>query len=292
MSESPAAIFIPEGGRFIPTELAASPWGAQVLHGGPPSGLLARAIEHAHADPEMHVSRITVDLFRPVPRQPLHTTARTVREGRRIAVVEASLFAGETEVSRATALLLRQSEVDLPGEHLPAGATLPGPEGIPTTGLSELLAADSPAGSPRPQMEGVRGFHTTIEVRRVDARPGAGTAWIRIPVPFVLGEETTPLVRVAATADFGNALGHIRAGASIGFINADISLYLHRMPVGEWVALQSHGSAQPHGVGIVETIVHDPSGPVGRVVQALLANPRNPAMMALDGTAPTAAATP
>jgi hypothetical protein len=291
MSESPAAIFIPDGERFIPTELAASPWGAQVLHGGPPAGLLARAIERAHADPEMHVSRITVDLFRPVPREPLHTTTRIVREGRRIAVVEASLFAGETEVSRATALLLRQSTVDLPGEHLPPAATLHRPEGIPTTGLSEMLAGDATTGSPRPRMDGVRGFHTTIEVRRVDARPGGGTAWIRIPVPFVLGEETSPLVRVAATADFGNALGHIRAGASIGFINADISLYLHRMPVGEWIALQTHGSAQPHGVGLVESIVHDVSGPIGRVDQALLANPRNPAMMALDGDAAAAAGT-
>jgi len=190
-------------------------------------------------------------------------------------VIEASLFADETEVSRASALLLRESEVDLPDAHLPPPPSLPGPDGIPTTGLSTMLTEGGAA--PMPPMPGASGFHTTIEVRRIGgglATAGHGTAWIRIPVPFIAGEEITPLVRVAATADFGNALGHIRAGDGIGFINADITLYLHRMPLGEWICLDSQSAGQPHGVGLVESMVHDERGPVGRVVQALLANRR------------------
>ncbi|MCZ7576472.1 MAG: hypothetical protein M5U18_05260 [Dehalococcoidia bacterium] len=50
----PDAIFIREGDTFVPTELARSPWGPQLLHGGPPAGLLARAIEHAVHDADMH----------------------------------------------------------------------------------------------------------------------------------------------------------------------------------------------------------------------------------------------
>jgi hypothetical protein len=267
-----AAIFIPDGDRFIPTDFARSPWGPDVLHGGPPAGLLARAIEQANTDTGLHVARMTVDLFRPVPKAPLHVTTQFVREGRRIAVIEASLFAGDVEVSRASALLLRESEVDLPDVHLPGPPSVAGPEGIPTTGLSTMLSEGSPAASP--QMPGPTGFHTTIEVRRVGGLSGRGrgAAWIRIPVPFVAGEELTPLVRMAATADFGNALGHIRAGNGIGFINADITLYLHRMPAGQWICLDSQSVVQPHGAGIVESMVHDARGPVGRVVQALLAN--------------------
>ncbi len=269
------AIFIPDGDRFIPTDLARSPWGPHVLHGGPPAGLLARAVEQANPDPGLHVARMTIDLFRPVPKTPLHVTTQFVREGRRIAVIEASLFADETEVSRASALLLRESEVDLPDAHLPPPPSLPGPDGIPTTGLSTMLTEG--AAARMPPMPGATGFHTTIEVRRVGgglAPAGHGTAWIRIPVPFVAGEETTPLVRMAATSDFGNALGHIRAGDGIGFINADITLYLHRMPLGEWICLDSQSAGQPRGVGLVESMVHDERGPVGRVVQALLANRR------------------
>lgn len=269
------AIFIPDGDRFIPTDLARSPWGAHVLHGGPPAGLLARAVERANVDPGLHVARMTVDLFRPVPRAPLHVTTEVVRQGRRIAVLEASLFADDIEVSRASALLLRESEVDLPAAHLPARPSLPGPEGLPTTGLSTMLSDGAPITSLLQSSSS--GFHTTIEVRRVGGElrtAGHGTAWIRIPVPLVAGEEMTPLVRMAATADFGNALGHIRAGDGIGFINADITLYLHRLPLGEWICLDTQSAGQPHGVGLVESIVHDERGPVGRVVQALLANRR------------------
>jgi hypothetical protein len=271
------AIFIPEGDTFVPTDLARSPWSPRLLHGGPPAGLLARAIERANPDPGFHVTRLTIDLFRPVPKAPLNAETRLVREGKRILVAEASLFADGVEVCRASALLLRQSEVDMPEAHLPPSALHPGPEGIPTTGLSTMMNRATGEAPVLPAM-GAGGFHTTVEVRRVAGAPGTGrgTAWIRIPVPFVAGEETSALVRAAATSDFGNALGYIRPSEEIGFINADITLYLHRLPEGEWLCLESASSGQPHGLGLVETVVHDAQGPIGRVVQALIVNRRAP----------------
>ena len=274
----PDAIFLREGDTFVPTDLARSPWSPLVLHGGPPAGLLARAIELANPDPVMHVVRLTVDLFRPVPKVPLTVTTRFVREGKRIIVMEASLMPEGVEVSRASALLLRQSDVEMPEAHLPPSALHPGPEGLPTTGLGAVMNRDGEP--PRPsQMSTAGGFHTTIEVRRISggAGTGRGTAWIRIPVPFVLGEEITPLVRAAATSDFGNALGHIRPSDEVGFINADITLYLHRLPEGEWLCLETASSAQPHGLGLVESVMYDTKGPIGRVAQALIVNRRAPA---------------
>ncbi|MCC6388661.1 MAG: thioesterase family protein [Dehalococcoidia bacterium] len=266
-------VFRRDGEYFIPTDGASSPWGARALHGGPPAGLLARAIEAMAPDPAMQVSRLTIDLFRAVPREPLAVRTEMVREGRRILAVQASLFAGSVEVSRATGLLLRHTEVELPDHHLPPGVAHPGPEGFQTTGLSAVMDAD---GNPVQRMSMLPGFHTLIEVRRVGGRPGSGraTAWIRIPVPLVEGEETTPLVRLAATSDFGNALGSIRASAQTGFINADITLYVHRLPVGEWICLDTVGAAQPHGVGLMQTTVYDAEGSVGLVAQAVLANQR------------------
>jgi acyl-CoA thioesterase len=274
------AIFIPQGDAFMPTAHAGSPWGPGLLHGGPPAGLLARAIELAKGDPDLHVSRLTIDLFRPVPSEPLRTTVRTLRAGRRIAVLEASLMAGDVEVSHATALLLRQSEVDLPAEALPAERWVPAHEGVPTTSMSATFRTDDDGRRRGPSGGAMLpGFHTVVEVRRVGGEPGTGraTAWIRIPVPFVAGEETSPLVRVAALSDFGNALGHVRPNEDVGFINADISLYLHRLPEGEWVCLEAHGVAQEHGLGMVETVVLDMHGPIGRVCQALIVNRRHQA---------------
>jgi acyl-CoA thioesterase len=271
----PDAIFTREGETFVPTDLARSPWSPMLLHGGPPAGLLARAVERANPDPAMHVARLTIDLFRPVPKAPLTVTTRFVREGKRILVTEASLLADGSEVSRASALLLRQSDVDMPEAHLPPSALHPGPEGLPTTGLGAVMNRDGEAVQPA-RTSGAGGFHTTIEVRRVSGEPGTGrgTAWIRIPVPFVLGEAITPLVRAAATSDFGNALGHIRPSEEVGFINADITLYLHRLPEGEWLCLETASSGQPHGLGLVESVMYDAQGPIGRVAQALIVNRR------------------
>ncbi len=260
------AIFIPDGGRFVPTEKAGSPWGQAVLHGGPPAGLLARAIEKAKPLPEMMVARLTVDLFRPVPMKPLEVTTRVVREGRRIQVVEASLSAEGVEVSRAVGLMLHRSDVQLPPNALLDGPPPRGPAGIETTSLS--VGTFTPPG---------KGFHTTIEVRRVSGSPGGGpsAAWLRIPCPLVAGEKMSPLVRVAATSDFGNGLSHIQAGGSMGFINADITLYMHREAVGEWICLDAHSGAHTYGIGMIQTAIYDERGPVGLAVQALLANRRS-----------------
>jgi hypothetical protein len=273
---TPSAIFERHGDVFVPTALAGSPWGPGLLHGGPPAGLLARAVERAMPDPELHVVRLTIDLLRPVPMAPLRVETRVVREGRRIAVLEASLLADGVEVSRASALLLRNSPVALPAHLLPPAPWVAHHEGIPTTSMSGMFARDGEPRGPSGGASVLPGFHTTVEVRKVAGLAGSGqaTAWIRIPVPFVAGEETSPLVRVAATSDFGNALGHIRPSDGAGFINADITLYLHRLPEGEWVCLEANGVAEEHGLGLVETAVLDVHGPVGRVCQALLVNPR------------------
>jgi hypothetical protein len=122
----------------------------------------------------------------------------------------------------------------------------------------------------------LEGFHSTIEVRwaRRGDGPGPNAAWVRIPVPFLAGEETTPLVRLAATSDFGSAFSGMGAADGVGFINADITLYLHRLPVGEWIAIQAERRVEPHGVGVAASVLYDSSGPIGRSSHALLANRR------------------
>ena len=53
-------------------------------------------------------------------------------------------------------------------------------------------------------------------------------------------------------------------------INADVTIALHRHPIGEWVCLESGSWVNPHGVGLAETRLHDERGPIGRALQTLL----------------------
>ncbi len=80
-------------------------------------------------------------------------------------------------------------------------------------------------------------------------------------------------MQAATLSDFGNGVGQLQVNDDTGSINADISLYLHRAPQGEWLGLDARARMQPNGNGLVETTLHDERGPVGRVLQATLAMP-------------------
>ena len=54
------------------------------------------------------------------------------------------------------------------------------------------------------------------------------------------------------------------------FINVDLSVHLHRMPVGEWVCLDAVTLPEANGVGMADTRLLDERGPIGRAAQTLL----------------------
>jgi hypothetical protein len=165
-------------------------------------------------------------------------------------------------MARATVLRLRTEEVD-------------------TTG-SVGIVADAPppvdaAGDPPPFFGlGDVGFWSANDLRIVGGEwtePGPGIAWLRLRCPVVAGESLSPCSRVAAAADFGSGIGNPLRYTQASGINPDITISLHRHPVGEWICLESGAWVQPHGVGLAETRIHDERGPIGRATQSLLIEP-------------------
>ncbi|MSQ29098.1 MAG: thioesterase family protein [Dehalococcoidia bacterium] len=267
------AVFTRDGDSYVPTSHAKSPWSPDGLHGGPPAGLLAYAIARFVDDPEMQISRLTVDLFRMVPNTPLRTRVEAVRSGRRVMGVDAVLIADGVEVVRASALILRRSEAPVGGGVYPPP---PGPEGYTSQlGIGRFPRPEPPPGVPL-QRPFLPGFHASVETRWVsapDEQPP--TVWVRVPMAFIEGEETTPLTRAAVVSDFGNALSSLAGvGKDLSYINADINLNLIREPVGEWVCIQIDHRDEVAGVGVVESIWYDQRGRYGRVTQSRLANAR------------------
>ena len=113
------AFFEPDGDRFVPTELTRGPWDPDAQHAGPPSALLARAIERCGEPEGLQVGRITLEILGPVPLQPLSVEARIARPGRSVELVEASLSGPEGEVMRARAWRLRTRRVELQPPPVP-----------------------------------------------------------------------------------------------------------------------------------------------------------------------------
>jgi len=249
-----------DGDRAIPSELTRGPWDKDSQHAGPPAALLGRAMEAlpTAGEDEMRVGRITYEVLRPVPIAPLRVEARIERDGRRVQMLSASLFAEEQEVMRARGWRLRVEPVDLPGGLLPDPLGH-GPE-------------DGEPGDFFPTGSEV-GYHTAVDYRFIRGsfvEPGPATVWMRSRIPVVAGEEISPLGRVLVVADSGNGVSATLDWRKFLFINVDLSVHLHRLPAGEWVCLDAVTLPQADGIGIADTQLWDERGPLGRAAQTLL----------------------
>lgn len=214
---------------------------------------------------------MTFEILRPVPITRLRTEAEVVRPGRSVELLAATLADDEGPILRASAWRIAARPLDLPdglastSPESPARRTgeLPGP----SDGTTEDFF---------PTGEAV-GYHTAMDYRFVAGRflePGPATVWMRMRHPLVEGEDPTPLQRVLIAADSGNGVSATLDWARYVFINVDLSVHLHRLPVGEWVCLDAVTVPEENGIGLADTALHDELGPIGRAEQSLLVRER------------------
>jgi hypothetical protein len=254
------ALFSLAGEDLIPSHLTRGGWSDDAQHGGPPCGILARAVENVPTLEPMQVVRFTVDLIRPVPLEPLQIETEVVREGRRIQLVDAWLRTGTLELGRARALKIRVGDLDLP---VPETDTMPaGPESM------DRLTWRGHFG----EIGDLHRFHyDAVEIRTLDgsfSKSGPGVSWFCLLVPVVDQEESSDFVRLATLADMANGNSQVLDPTVHAFVNPDIGLHIHRMPRGEWIGMRSVSYPQPHGIGIADTALYDLEGRIGRVVQS------------------------
>ncbi|HMD58116.1 MAG TPA: thioesterase family protein [Solirubrobacteraceae bacterium] len=271
----PESIFRSQDGLLIASEHARGPWDANALHGGAPAALIASAFERMPSQNDLRVARLGFELLRPIPFEPLTLSTRVVREGRRVQELAAELRAGELLICRASALRVREVPAGLPcsapEESAPPAAAglgeaaMRGPEDA--TPLPFALNDDEPSAS----------FATSaMQMRWIDdpRQLGPARVWMRLARPLLDGKRATPLASMAATADFGNGASATLPFERFVFINADLSIHLHRQPRGEWTGLDARTLLTPGGTGLAECVLHDQQGPIGRSFQTLVVEAR------------------
>lgn len=256
MSEQ--AVFVVADGRFVATELARGPWDPGSQHGGAPAALLMRAFEQLPVTEDLVMSRVTYELLRPVPLAGLSVRAAVARAGRRVQLLEGSLWTADgVEVVRARALQVQRAD----RRAVRDGGCSP-PPGPEHGRENDFRPPRRPTFTP-----------DAIEIRLISGgfyQDGPATAWFRLRAPIVLGEAPTPLQRLAAAGDFGNGISSALPWDEYVFINPDLTLYIDRAPIGEWVCLEAETRIAPGGIGISESVLYDELGRVGRATQALL----------------------
>jgi Thioesterase-like superfamily len=266
------SLFIPAAdGRVTPTEHARGPWNPHALHGGAPAALIARAFERTQPGADLPIARLGFEFLKPIPFAELQVTIDVVRNGRRVQELAAELRVGEETIGRASALRIQAVPEDLPDTDGRRGR--PGPEPVrampgPEQGKVVKFALNDTETS---------SLATTGMEMSWLTDPwslGPGQVWMRLRQPVLPGEQASPLVRLAATADFGNGISAELPFDKFLFINADLTIHLWRRPRGEWIGLDAKTVLMDGGVGTAESVLHDTHGPVGRAVQTLVVQPR------------------
>lgn len=258
-------LYVRDGDFFIPTDAAGSPWHPSLLHGGSATGLMGHAIE-ALVPAGFAVTRITMDLMRPVPKAPLAVHSQVARDGTRLKVIEVEVTHNGKAVCRASAALAKTQTIALPDYAPKPHAAPPGPDSLPLFSIQAMLDAKGLAIP--------HGLHTRVEVRSQNMweERGHNISWLRLPVQVVQGEALTPFTRTCMVCDLGNGVAQLNLGNAAGMINSDVTLALFRLPQGEWLCFDSEAQVQPTGTGIVHSTLYDTAGSFGYIVQSVMVN--------------------
>lgn len=201
---------------------------------------------------------MTVELPRPVPVAELTVRVRMLHSGRRTELLEGSLDCDGEPVLLARAWRVARSPDATPVlRPMDAAPLLPDPQ-------------------PRPRMTGahLEGYVSAIEWRFPDGGDfdsrGPGRVWARQRIPLLPTVADSPLTRALVLADSNWAVAFELDHQQQLVINTDVSLMLHRDPVGEWLCIRSATAASPAGSGVAAGSLDDCEGDCGRILQTLL----------------------
>lgn len=248
-------------GTFVGNDPARGPWSTDHCHAGPVTGLIARAAE-IEVGPDKMLTRLTVDLLRPLPVAGLRVAAETTRHTKTLATTRVTVHdLDDTLCATATTMHLVRRNL----------------ENVPNTPIEPLDFAKAKEGDfpLRALRHDLPAFPHFIDVLYPeDGNQGFGpkTLWMRTPA-LLEGEVPSPVQALCPLADCGNAISSVASPSDMGFMNTDLTVQIHREPVSDWLASESVSYWQPTGIGMSQSVLHDAKGPVGTALQTLVLFP-------------------
>jgi hypothetical protein len=251
----------PLGEKFRATDFTISTWTAAIQHGAPPSALLVRALERCTARADTRLSRVAVDLLGPVPvTDQLWVRAEILRPGRQIELVGAEMLAlgpdgSPRPVARATGWRLQTLDT----REVVHAAAPPLP---PLSQARDRKLADN----------WDRNYVHSLDWRWLSepAGGGVGESWLKPLVDLVQGETLTPLERLFTVADDANGIGSSLDIRKWTFLNTDLVVHIHRIPVAEWIGIRAETNYGPDGIGTTVGTLFDEEGALGSIAQSVL----------------------
>lgn len=255
--------------RYKPTQHASGAWNADEIHFSPLGGLIVHAIDlhridrHRAGAPRsaaaaatastLALGRISFDILGFLPLDECEIRVETVRPGRTIELVEATVTIADRQVVAARAWFLAATDTAV----VAGGAVerLPAPQSVDPFPLDSVWSGG--------YIASLR-FHPTKP-----PRPGRTTAWVSTDVQLVAGEACSPQATFLSQVDVANGIAVRQPPDSWMFPNVDLTIHLHRQPEDRWTGLDTTVVFGPGGLGVTTSVLHDVHGPVGIANQLL-----------------------
>lgn len=238
-------------GFYQPSIHTQGAWRTDEQHMGPVSGLLTHALQTHEPREDLQLARVTFDILGVIPAQRSRVRCRTLRPGRSIELLEASMAVGGRDVVRATAWrLARQDTAEVAGG---APDRLPDPDSLPAWDGTTVWRG---------------GYIASLQMRAA-TEPGRARTWIRSRMSLIEGVEVSPVAAFITLVDTANGVATRADPDQWMFPNTDLSIHLFRTPVAGWVGFDTSVTFGPTGVGLTSSTLHDSRGPVGRAEQIL-----------------------
>lgn len=238
-------------GEYLPTRYARSAWSDEMVNGPAVVAAAARSLEEEHGLEGFQPARLTVDLFAPVRFEPLTVRTAEVRSGNRIRVSDAHVEQDGKTVARATLVQLRHGEQP-PGEIWRSGRVTEPPEEVLTeplqAGQRPYFGSDTSPGRWSTNMGAAQGI-------------GRKSFWHR-PLDVIEGVPATPFQRAVTLAESTSLMTHWGT-EGIGFINADLTVALARLPRSEDIGIEADEHLSDAGVAVGSATLFDRDGVFG-----------------------------
>ncbi|NVO57144.1 thioesterase family protein [Rhodobacteraceae bacterium B1Z28] len=260
-SQAQAYFHLSADGTFVGNDPVRGPWSADHCHAGPVTGLIARAAE-TEIGPDKMMTRLTVDLLRPLPLAGLRVAAETTRHTKTLATTRVTVHdLDDTLCATATTMhLVRKDLGDVPNVV------------TPSAGFDNVVEGPFPIRQMRHDLPGFAHFVDVAYPKDGNQGPGPKTIWMRAP-QLLDGEQQSPIQSLCPLADCGNGISWNVPPTEMGFMNTDLSVHIHREPVSDWLASESVSHWQPSGIGMSQSVLYDRQGPIGTALQTLVLFP-------------------
>lgn len=239
---------------YTPTVHAQGAWNTHEQHLAAASGVLAHELERFVPHDQMRIARISYDIFGLINFDEFTITTRTIRPGRTIELIEATM-----ESNHRTCIVARAWRLCTQDTRSIAGLedqAIAHPENFPE--WHDLKRWPG-------------GFIQTLETRADDSRKvGSGIVWLNNSLQMVQGETTSDFVHIVGMVDTANGIVPRQEGDfNWSFANVDLQIHMHRLPKGKWLGLETVQQYGEDGIGLTSSVLHDVYGPFGRSEQIL-----------------------